>query len=76
MITEAALAAPDAATDPRIDPQVRIFLAKLNKDSSLFWELPQPKPQEILTDLQSKTSVDMSGVSIAEKSTQRLAKFL
>jgi acetyl esterase/lipase len=59
--------APDAATDPRIDPQVRAFLAELNKDSSPFWELPQPKPQDILTALQNKTPVDMSGVNIAEK---------
>jgi acetyl esterase/lipase len=58
---------PNAATDPRIDPQVRVFLAELNKDSSPFWELPQPKPQEILTSLQSQTPVDMSGVTVAEK---------
>lgn len=58
---------PDAATDPRIDPHVRSFLAELNKDSSPFWELPQPKPQEILTALQNKTPVDMSGVSTVEK---------
>lgn len=58
---------PNAATDPRIDPQVRAFLADLNKDSSPFWELPQPKPQEILTALQNKTPVDMSGVSTVEK---------
>jgi acetyl esterase len=32
---------PNAATDPRINPQVRTFLAELNKDSSPFWELPQ-----------------------------------
>jgi acetyl esterase len=44
---------PDAATDPRIDPQIRGFLAELNKDSSPFWELPQPKSQEILTALQN-----------------------
>jgi acetyl esterase/lipase len=64
-----ALAAqsPDAATDPRIDPQVRAFLAELNKDSSPFWELAQPKPQEILTGLQNKTTVDMSGVTTAER---------
>jgi acetyl esterase/lipase len=60
-------AGPDAATDPRIDPQVRVFLADLNKDSSPFWELPQPKPQEILTGLQDKTPVDMSGVTTVEK---------
>jgi acetyl esterase/lipase len=58
---------PDAATDPRIAPQVRPFLAELNKDSSPFWELPQPKPQEILTALQSKTPVDMSGVTTTER---------
>src|SRR5262249_1890864 len=57
----------NAATDPRIDPQIRVFLAELNKDSSPFWELPQPKPQEILTALQSQTPVDMSGVTTVEK---------
>jgi acetyl esterase len=62
-----ATAAPDAASDPRIDPQIRSFLAELNKDSSPVWELPQPKPQEILTGLQNKTRVDMSGVSTVEK---------
>jgi len=63
----AAAQAPDAATDPRIDPQIRSFLADLNKDSSPFWELPQPKPQEILTALQNQTPVDMSGVTTVEK---------
>jgi len=63
----AAAQVPDAATDPRIDPQVRAFLAELNKDSSLFWELPQPKPQEIVTGLQNKAPVDMSGVTTVEK---------
>jgi acetyl esterase len=70
MIAMAQLAVaqvPDAATDTRIDPQVRAFLAELNKDSSPFWELPQPKPQEILTRLQNKTPVDMSGVTTAER---------
>jgi len=62
-----AAAGLDAAADPRIDPQVRAFLADLNKDSSPFWELPQPKPQEILTGLQNKTLVDMSGVTTAQK---------
>jgi acetyl esterase/lipase len=57
----------DAATDSRINPEVRAFLAELNKDSSPFWELPQPKPQQILTALQDKTPVDMSGVTTAEK---------
>ena len=58
---------PNAATDPRLDPQVRSLLAELNKDTSPFWELPQPKPQEILTGLQNKTPVDMSGVTTTER---------
>jgi acetyl esterase len=66
-MTKIAQAAPNAGTDPRIDPQIRSFLADLNKDSSPFWELPQPKPQEILTALQSLTSVDMSGVTTTEQ---------
>jgi len=57
----------DPSRDPHIDPQVRAFLAELNKDSTPFWELPQPKPQDILTALQNKTSVDMSGVTTVEK---------
>jgi len=69
LMTQAATAAsiPNAATDPRIDPQIRPFLAALNKDSSPFWELPQPKPQEILTALQNQTPVDMSGVTATEQ---------
>src|SRR5215470_20207756 len=67
MTQVAAAQAPNVATDPRIDPQIRAFLTELNKDSSPFWQLPQPKPQEILTGLQNKTRVDMSGVTTAEK---------
>lgn len=60
-------ATQDPATDPRIDPQVRTFLREINKDPSPFWELPQPKPQDILTALQNNTAVDMSGVSTTER---------
>ena len=67
IMAQTVIAAPDAATDPRIDPEVRAFLADINKDSSPFWELPQPRPQEILTALQNKTPVDMSGVTTVEK---------
>jgi acetyl esterase/lipase len=66
-MTHIAAATPDAATDPRIDPGIRTFLANINKDSSPFWELPQPKPQEILSGLQSQTPVDMSGVTTTEQ---------
>lgn len=67
LMTHIASAAPNAATDPRIDSQIRSFLAKINKDSSPFWELPQPKPQEVLTGLQSQIPVEMSGVTTTEK---------
>ena len=59
--------APEVATNPRLDPQVRTLLVQLNRNPSPFWELPQPKPQEILTALQNKTPVDMSGVTTIEK---------
>src|SRR5579871_2480021 len=67
LMTSVAAAAPNPATDPRIDPQIRSFLGAINKDSSPFWELPQPKPQDILTSLQSQSNVDMSGVATTEK---------
>jgi acetyl esterase/lipase len=67
----AALAAPNAAEDPRIDPQIRSFLAKIDKDSSPFWELPQPKPQQILTALQNETPVDLSGVTVTQQTIQQ-----
>jgi acetyl esterase len=67
----AAAQTPDPATDPRIDPQIRAFLAELNKDSSPFWELPQPKPQDILTALQNQTHVDMSGVTTVERTIKQ-----
>lgn len=59
--------AQDVSRDTHLDPQVRSFLVQLNKDSSPFWELPQPKPQEILTGLQNQTPVDMSGVVTTER---------
>jgi acetyl esterase/lipase len=31
---------PNAATDPRINPQVRVLLGELNKNTSPFWEPP------------------------------------
>ncbi|HET6391011.1 alpha/beta hydrolase [Hyphomicrobium sp.] len=66
-MTQTVTAAPNVATDPRIEPAVRSFLVEINKDSSFFWELPQPKPQDIITELQSKTKVDMSGVTTTEQ---------
>lgn len=62
-----AQSASDPATDPNIDPKVRAFLEKINKDATPFWELPQPKPQEILSSIQDQTKVDMSGITTVEK---------
>jgi acetyl esterase/lipase len=68
LMTNATIAAPaDPSTDPRIDPAIRSFLTDLNKDKSPFWELAQPKPQDIVTGLQNQTPVDMSGVTTVEK---------
>lgn len=61
----------DPSTDLRIDPQIRPFLANLNKDSSPFWMLPQPKPQDILTGLQNETPVDLSGVTTTERTIEQ-----
>jgi acetyl esterase/lipase len=66
-MTYVAAAAPRPANDARIDPQIRSFLAEINNDSSPFWQLPQPQPQDILTGLQSQTPVDMSGVTTSER---------
>jgi acetyl esterase/lipase len=67
LMNQVAIAAPAPSDDTRIDPQVRAFLAKINKDAAPFWELPQPQPQDILTALQSQTDVDMSGVTTTER---------
>ena len=57
----------ECGDNPRIDPKIRSFLAELNKDSSPFWEKPGPQVRAVLTGLQAKTAVDLSGVSISEK---------
>jgi acetyl esterase/lipase len=66
-MSDSSTAAPNVATDPHLDQQVRSFLVQIDKDSSPFWKLAQPKPQEILTGLQNQTQVDLSGVTIAER---------
>ena len=66
-MTNPAAAATDAAKDPHIDPKIRSFLAEINKDSSPFWTRPGPEVRAVLTGLQAKTPVDVSGVTITEK---------
>ena len=66
IMSQAAIA-QDVVTDQHLDPQVRAFLVDINKDSSEFWKLPQPQPQDILTGLQNKTPVDLSGVTTTER---------
>jgi acetyl esterase len=67
MTKTVSAAAPNVATDQNLDPRVREFLVQIDKDPSPFWELPQPKPQEILTTLQKQTPVDLSGVTTTER---------
>jgi len=67
LLAQPVFAASNPATDNRIDPQVRAFLDDINKDSTQFWRLPQPKPQDIFTALQDKSPVDMSGVTISDR---------
>jgi acetyl esterase len=66
-MTHTAQAATDATKDPHIDPQVRSFLAEVNKDPSPFWTLPGPQVRAVLTGLQAKTPVDLSGVIVSTK---------
>jgi acetyl esterase/lipase len=66
-MTHIAAAAPDASKDPQIDPQIRSFLSEVNKNGSPFWTLPGPQVRAVLTGLQAKTAVDVSGVVISEK---------
>lgn len=70
MTQAAAAVAPDATTDPRIDPQVRAFLKVVNKDSSPFWTLPGPQVRAVLTGLQNKYPADMSGVTVTDTSIE------
>jgi acetyl esterase len=53
-----------AASDPRINHQVRKFLWELNKNSKPFWELPGPQFHATLTGPQGNTPVDLSGINI------------
>src|SRR4051812_44904180 len=67
ILNPAAAASPDPAVDSRIDPKIRSFLAELNKDSTPFWEKPGPQVRATLSGLQAQTPVDVSGVTISEK---------
>jgi acetyl esterase len=67
-MTRTVFTSPDAATDPHIDPRIRSFLAEVNRDNSPYWEKPGPEVRATLTGLQAKTPVDMSGVTITERS--------
>jgi acetyl esterase len=64
MVDESRL---DPSQDPAIDRRTRAFLRELNKDSSPFWELPGDEPRTIVTALQGKTPVDLSGVAIDDR---------
>jgi acetyl esterase len=67
MATTADPATLDPAQDPAIDRRSRAFLRELNRDSSPFWELPGEQPRTIVTQLQDRTPVDLSGIEIDER---------
>ena len=60
----------EATFDPRVNHKIRTFLRELNKASTSFWELPQPKPQDRVTGLQKKELVHMFGVSTRKTTIQ------
>jgi acetyl esterase len=64
--THVAPAPAKVADDAALAPGVRRLLVQLDKNPSPFWTLPQPKPQDILSAIQSQTKVDMSGVTTTE----------
>ena len=73
VMPQTAAGAPAAVSDPQIDPRVRTFLAE--HSSPFFWELlPGSQVRAILTDPQAKTPVDLSGVTIPEKTIVRREK--
>ena len=60
-------ATADVSNDPNLAPGVRTFLVAFNKNHPTpFYTLPQPKPQDVLTAWQNRTTVDMSGVTTTE----------
>ena len=72
VMAQTAAGAPAAASDPQIDPRVRTFPAE--HSSPFFWELLPGAQVRAMTDPQAKTPVDLSGVTIAEKTIVRREK--
>jgi acetyl esterase/lipase len=60
----------DPAEDRAIDRRTRAFLAEANKDSTRFWELPGDEPRNVVTALQDRTPVDLSGVTVEDRSIE------
>jgi hypothetical protein len=64
MTTTVDPATLDPAEDPAIDRRTRAFLREANRDSTPFWELPGDAPRDVVTALQEKTPVDLSGITV------------
>jgi acetyl esterase/lipase len=58
----------DYATDERLSPGVRTFLATLNTGGPGLETLPPVKARQVLVDVQKAYPVDVSGVTFSEKS--------
>jgi len=67
MATTVDAATLDPSKDPAIDHRTRAFLKELNKDASPFWELPGDEPRNIVTALQERTPVDLSGITVDDR---------
>ena len=54
------MSAVDPASDPKLDPQIQIFLKEVNKDPTPVWEKPGPEVRATLTALQAQTPIVLS----------------
>ena len=63
--------APDFATDPHLDPQVREFLKVLNTGGPGLETLPVPAARQVLVGAQAGVDVDLSGVEVTEKTIEQ-----
>lgn len=61
----------DPVDDPEIDRRTRAFLPELNRElnggSGPFWKLSGDQPRTIVSALQERTPVDLTGITIARR---------
>jgi hypothetical protein len=62
----------DAASNSLVNHKGCTFLWALKKTSPPIWELPQPKPQDRVTDLQNKERVHSSRAAQGKRRSPRM----